>query len=88
MFFWRDLFYRELRAFPAMSAYIRVSAYMSVMRRATDSALLRKPQCRARGGSPQGPCGTATATGLRRVLDSPGHSSRIWQQSGKTGDAT
>ena len=27
-----------------MSAYIRVSACMSVMRRVTDSALLRKPQ--------------------------------------------
>jgi len=29
-----------------MSASIRVSAYMGVMRRVTDSALLRKPHCR------------------------------------------
>ncbi|HEX6522586.1 MAG TPA: hypothetical protein VF070_21645, partial [Streptosporangiaceae bacterium] len=40
---WRDFFYRELRASPAMSACIRVSAYMGLMRRVTDSALLRKP---------------------------------------------
>ena len=40
----RDPFYRELRAFPAMSACIRVSACMGAMRRVTDSALLRKPQ--------------------------------------------
>ncbi len=37
------IFYRELRAFPAMSACIRVSAYLGAMRRVTDSALLRKP---------------------------------------------
>src|SRR5207253_4920537 len=37
--------YRELRAFPAMSACIRVSARMGVMCRVTDSALLRKLHC-------------------------------------------
>ena len=41
---WKDPFYRELRASPAMSASIRVSACMGVMYRVTDSALLRKPQ--------------------------------------------
>src|SRR5205814_5567806 len=40
---WRDPFYRELRASPAMSASIRVSAYMPVMSRMTVSGLLRKP---------------------------------------------
>jgi hypothetical protein len=45
MFFWRDPFYRELRAFPAMSAYIRAPACMGAMYRMTGLALLRKPQC-------------------------------------------
>ena len=44
-FFWRDFFYRELRAFPVMSAYIRVSACMPVMGKMADSGLLRKPDC-------------------------------------------
>lgn len=39
-FFYR--FYRELRAFRAMSASIRVSANMGFMRRMSDSALMRK----------------------------------------------
>jgi len=38
-------FYRELRASPAMSASIRVSAYVAVMSRMTVSGLLRKPEC-------------------------------------------
>jgi len=46
-FFWRDFFYRELRAFPAMFACVRVSACMGVIRLITDSALLRKPHCPA-----------------------------------------
>src|SRR6516165_2081378 len=41
---WRDFFYRELRVSPAMSACIRASACLGVMRRVTDSALLLKPE--------------------------------------------
>jgi len=55
-----------------MSAYIRVSAYMSVMRRVTDSALLRKPQCVDRAveqgsGRPKS-CGLYRATKIARIF--------------------
>ena len=40
----RDLFYRGLRAFPGMPAYVRVSSTMGVTRCLPGSPLLRKPQ--------------------------------------------
>jgi len=44
----QDLFYRGLRAFPAISAYARVSAMISVTPRLPDSPLVRKRRGRSR----------------------------------------
>lgn len=44
-FFGETFFYRELRAFTATSASIRVSACMTATRRMTGSSLVRKLQC-------------------------------------------